>query len=461
MTGYASGFESLEREVTDERLPVEGSFPAWLDGSLYRNGPAKFEVGGERVAHWFDGLAMVHRYAFDDGAVRYTNRFLRGETYEAAREGRRSASEFASGGSYLDRLRSLVSGTVTDNANVHVVRLGGELVAVTETPTGLVLDPETLATRGRYGYDDDVPNQHASAHHRHDPDRGETVGTVTQFGPTAAYHVYRQADGSDERERIARVSVDRPAYLHSFALARDHVVLTEPPFVANPLDFLRPSTEGFIDAFRWRPERGTRFLVLDRERGAVVADRTVSPFFVFHHVNAFADGRDLVVDLVAYDDPAVVDDLSLSSVAVDPDVPDGRLRRYRIPLGGGDVSRETLYEGLELPRIAPDARTAAYGYAYGQSTDHEGANGLAKVDVRTGDAAEFVESGTYAEEPVFVPRPDGEREDDGVVLATALDADAGRTELLCLDAETFDPRGRARLPHAVPFGFHGRYFRAL
>jgi beta,beta-carotene 9',10'-dioxygenase len=55
---YARGFSTLTREMTVERLPVEGRMPVWLAGSLLRNGPAQFEVGEHPYRHWFDGLAM-------------------------------------------------------------------------------------------------------------------------------------------------------------------------------------------------------------------------------------------------------------------------------------------------------------------------------------------------------------------------------------------------------------------
>ena len=53
--------------------------PAWLSGALLRTGPAKFDVGSATVNHWFDGLAMLHRFGFADGQVTYPNRFLRSE----------------------------------------------------------------------------------------------------------------------------------------------------------------------------------------------------------------------------------------------------------------------------------------------------------------------------------------------------------------------------------------------
>src|SRR4051812_36235042 len=95
-TDHLLGFRSLEDERVVDSLELEGSLPSWLQGSLLRTGPAKFEVGERSVNHWFDGLAMLHRFAFADGRVSYRNRFLESRAYDAARKtGEISYSEFA------------------------------------------------------------------------------------------------------------------------------------------------------------------------------------------------------------------------------------------------------------------------------------------------------------------------------------------------------------------------------
>src|SRR5580692_11717008 len=94
--GYRLGFQTLDQELPPAVLPVEGTLPPWLAGTLLRNGPAKFEVGSRSYNHWFDGLAMLHRFAFADGAVTYANRFLASRDYLAARDtGQMAYSEFA------------------------------------------------------------------------------------------------------------------------------------------------------------------------------------------------------------------------------------------------------------------------------------------------------------------------------------------------------------------------------
>jgi carotenoid cleavage dioxygenase-like enzyme len=456
MASYGRGFRTLDAEHADRELPVEGDVPGWLDGALVRNGPAKFEIDGERLDHWFDGLGMLHRYAFGDG-VRYTNRFLRSEAYAAAARGERGHVEFASPAGLLERVRTLV-GDPTDNANVHVARFGDEYVALTETPRRLAFDPESLETLGEVPHDD-LPGQHVTAHCWPDPATGDTLGHATTFAPDPAYHVYRVPASGRRRERVASVPARSPAYLHSMAATPRYAVLTEPPFLVNRASFLRPGKRSFVDHFEWRPEHGTRFLVVDRETGSLACDPTAPASFVFHHANAFEHDDELVVDLVAYPDADIVTELSLSALAGgEQGVPDGELRRYRVPLDGRPVRSRTLYVGTELPRVSPAVRGRRYRYSYGQATRRDGMNGVVKVDVESGDAVEWFADGVYAEEPVFVPPPDADREDDGVVLATALDVDAERSLLVVLDARTFEERARARLPHAVPFGFHGRYF---
>jgi beta-carotene 15,15'-monooxygenase len=51
--------------------------------------------------------------------------------------------------------------------------------------------------------------------------------------------------------------------------------------------------------------------------------------------------------------------------------------------------------------------------------------------------------------------------DDGVVLTVVLDTDAECSRLVVLDGESLAELARARLPHALPFDFHGRFFEDL
>lgn len=466
VTVSGAGFHSLTTEVHDHHPTIEGTIPDWLSGTLIRNGPACFEVGDRRVNHWFDGLAMLRRYAFDDGSLRYSNRFLRTDAYAEAMDGRLTGqfgTDTRGWRRILETVTSLGIPDPTDNANVHVARIDGEYVALTEAPRRIAFDPETLETRGHFRFHDDLPEHITTAHFVDDPHQDELVGFATQFGLKPQYHLYRLPTGSRTREIIASIDANGPAYIHDCSITANHVIIVESPLILSVFRALNPFAEGAIDMLDWQPERDTRVLVVDRNTGDIVADPTFESAFTFHHVNAYVDGGTIVLDLVEFPNGDIVDTMSLSELDGGfPNVPDAHLMRYRINPDSNTISRTRLYDGaMEMPRVARSVIGRRHRYAYGQVTDRTGANGLVKVDCETGTAREWWKRSVYIEEPIPVQHPDADTEDEGVVLVTALNLQRERTELMIFDAATLDVQARAILPHAEPFGFHGRFFQGV
>lgn len=462
---FALGFESLTTE-THERLSVDGEVPSWLSGALFRNGPALFEAGGTSVRHWFDGLGMVRKFAISEGEVTYRNRFLRTDAYRDAERGELGAGFGTSVENALKRLRERVVPEATDNANVNVARFDERFVALTETPHVTEFDPETLETGGKIAFDDDLNGHLTTAHPHRDVRRGETVNLLTEFSLPSVYQVYRLPDGSLTRELLGEIEVREPAYIHSFGLTEEYVVLVEFPLVTHLLKLLWPTNVPFIERYDWKPERGTRFLVMDRETGGVVAEPRTEAFFAFHHVNAYQSGSELVCDLVTFPGPEAIKSLYLDELrSSEFSFPSGELTRFRLDLGNvrPDIERETLHaEGIQLPRVSPAVHRRKHRYVYGQGNRErpaeEFANRLIKVDVETSESRYYEREDCYFSEPVFVPRPGGDREDDGVVLAVVLDTEAERSSLLMLNGEAFEELARAEAPHAIPFDFHGQFF---
>ena len=70
MSSYAQGFENAHEQRTPIDLPIHGTIPTWLAGVLYRTGPGTTRIKSTNPAkpesidvhHWFDGLAMHHRF---------------------------------------------------------------------------------------------------------------------------------------------------------------------------------------------------------------------------------------------------------------------------------------------------------------------------------------------------------------------------------------------------------------
>jgi carotenoid cleavage dioxygenase-like enzyme len=457
------GFTSLEEETAVDRLPVSGEVPSWLTGALVRVTPALFEVGGRRLAHWFDGVAMVNRFGFADGRVSYKNRFLESRAYRDAKEGEWRHGGFATDPcrSIFKRVQSMFSPDFTDNPNVNLTRIGERYIAMTETPMPIEFDPETLDTLGYLEYADSLKAHVTTAHPHHDPVRDELVNYVARFSRTSEYVLYGLPAGGSERRVIARLPVQRPAYMHAFGMSGRHLILAEYPLRVNPLT-LALSGKPFIENYVWAPEEGTKLQVVDRETGALRGTYETDAFFCFHHVNAFERGdSELVVDLIAYDDPAIIDALYLDEDGPRGPIPSSELRRYVLDLASGAVHWEKLAEGtVELPRIDYGRRNARdYAYAYFTGSRGDWVDRLVKVDVHDGTRREWSAADCHPGEPIFVRRPGDDAEDGGVVLSVVLDAAAGRSFLLVLDAGSFEELARAEAPHHIPFGFHGQYLR--
>jgi len=465
MSDYRRGFQTLAQERHESALPVKGDLPDWLTGTLFRNGPAQFEVGDQNYNHWFDGHAMLHAFQVKDGAVEYRNRFVKSKSREEALDqGEIARSEFATDPcmSIFGRVMSVFNPKPTDNAAINVARLDDAYVALTETPLPIRFDPETLETTGVVDFEDDVDVDTATPHPHVEPDSGRTLFHAASFGRRCAYKVLGVESGSTTRDVVAHLDVDRPSYMHSFGMTERYVILSEWPLVVDPLDLLLRG-EPFIENFEWAPERGTRFRILRKSDGEEVATCTADAAFGFHHVNAFERGDEVVCDIVTYPDATIIDDLYLDRLRSDAPTPGtGYLRRYRLPLDGGPASSTRQSdERLELPRIHDGVATARpYQHVYGVGTRRPGnfTDQLVKLDVETGAAQTWHEAGTYPGEPVFVADPNGSSEDDGVVLSVVLDPDAERSFLLVLDAASWTERARVTVPHAIPFGFHGQFF---
>jgi beta,beta-carotene 9',10'-dioxygenase len=202
--------------------------------------------------------------------------------------------------------------------------------------------------------------------------------------------------------------------------------------------------------------------VIDKNTGGVVVETAAPAAFLFHHVNAFEDDSTLAVDLLVYPDSGAVERLDLDQMrSAAPSVVVGQLRRYQIALGTGQVNDFALSETLfEFPQINYDQVSGQpYRFVFGAgSIGGDLHDCIVKVDATTGETLRWTAPDVYPGEPVFVRRPEGQTEDDGVLLSVVLDAESATSFLLVLDALSLTELARVTAPHVITFGFHGGFF---
>jgi all-trans-8'-apo-beta-carotenal 15,15'-oxygenase len=461
-TGWRLGFQSLETEIGDGlELDVEGTLPAELEGTLYRIGPARHDVYGERYRHWFDGDGMVHALRLSGGRAHYRNRFVatdKKRDEDAA--GHRIYGGFGTPPAGMRGVRPKSA------ANTNVVFHGGKLLALWEAGRPWALDPVTLETIG----EDDMggalaPGQAISAHPKLDRTTGEMWNFGVDYGPRPKIALYRTSpDG--RTERVLRKALPYGAMIHDFALTPTKVVVVIAPITLPTVPVaLLAGRKSFGESLRWRPRKGTRIGVYDRTSGEVRVYKT-GPFMMFHTVNAFDEGEDAIVDLCAYEDASIMRQFT--------EVMAGR--SYRLPTpphperlrlrADGRVERRRLSDTiLEFPRVAGRSLSGEHRRIYGvtQAGDDEFLGTPAVVDPESGKTWRApVRPDQYAGEVVPVTKANATSDEEVWLLTLVLDAGARRSELWVLDGEGVEagPVAVVPLPHVVPFGLHGNWVRA-
>ena len=451
---------------------VEGALPPDLIGTLLRNGNGHFEQHGVRYDHLFDGDGMVARFVFDGQRVIYRNRYVRTQEFVAEEAAGRML--YRSFGTNLPGgLRANFGKTQFKNtANTSLVEHGGHLLALWEGGLPHALDPETLATRGRFDYGGVLrnpfgwldrritPEMPFSAHPKVHPVTGVLHNFGTVVGTRHRLVLYEVSPAG--QARVAQVlPLAQAHFAHDFVLTQSgHRIFFLTPVAFDVFRALSGLTSP-VASIQVNRQQQTQVVVVGPD-GAVHRLRTDFGF-AFHFVNGYQDPADgtLVADaLLLADFPDAAAIKGYLGGHLPDDQPQARFVRFRLDLAAGTVTRQPLAdcEG-ELPEIHPERLGLPYRYTWtigrpaaspSPLLDH-----LLKLDVQTGALRHAYQPGTLCSEPVVVPRPGSRAEDDGYLVYLRYSAPDEATDLLVADAADLRPLARLRLPHHIPLGFHG------
>jgi carotenoid cleavage dioxygenase-like enzyme len=453
------GFDSGAREIDDAAVRVDGDLPTWIRGAQLLNGPALWELPGGRLQHWFDGYAMQHRLRFDDAGVRYRSRFIRSESYrQSVAAGAPVFGEFGTENpaSLWSRLRGPQA---TDNPAVVMAPHGERWFAVTETPHLTYFDPDTLATQERLDLASTALPMHVMAAHGFTLADGSYLNVGTELGPKCRQTLLRLPAGATQPVALGEIVMSKAGYTHAFALAPGHAIVWECALRAQPLSF-RFSAKSFKDNFRWEPVGGSFIHALPLAGGAVRSWR-IPPMFAFHATQAYADGADLVLEISIYEDGFAFDDLTLERRRQGQALRSlPQLVRYRLRNGSRDAQPEPIGVALELQQVHPaciGVRRTSVCWGSGTGPHGEFNDRTLRVDLDNGAVSTWQRANAVHLEPLFVPRPGGDADDDGVLLVPTL-ADGDASSVIgVVDARSMACMAQLHAPQVIPFGFHAAF----
>ncbi|MFD3659481.1 carotenoid oxygenase family protein [Streptomyces sp. NPDC058659] len=427
----------VTRETLVPAPGVLGALPAELDGTFLTIGanPLRRPPGEHPLA----GDGMVHALRLRDGRAQwYRNRWLR--TDRAAR----ILGELPAPGPRYGP---------NDNANANLVHHAGRTLALGDGgPRPLQIDA-TLDTVARIDFDGTLGGGFA-AHPQHDPLTGELHAIATSHEPPYATYLVVDVDGRVRRS--VPVPLKRPVMMHAFSLTEHYALVYDLPVVFSPA----AAAAGSRVPYTWDDGHGARLGLLPRNGGPDdILWVELPPCFVFHPVNAYETGRDIVVDVIRH--PRVFDR--------DPHRPGetpSTLTRWTVDTAAGTVVEEQL-SGLlqESPVIDDRIRGTRHRFAFATALESSGREllggpALLRHDLATGRTdTHHLPPGRTSGEAVFVPREPRAPEADGWLLSMVTDELTGRGELMVLDTADFTgpPAAVVPLPVRVPHGFHATW----
>lgn len=474
-------FKCLKRPVKEfpgtSLSVLQGVLPAELSGTLYCNGPAKFERAGIRANHWFDGDGAVLAVRFGAGQAQGTYRYVKTQGYVEEEE----AGQFLYGGynsSPITGPREPSKCKIKNTANSSILVLQDRILALWEGGRPYALDPVSLQTIGldsMGGLEPELPEQmppHAavleggksySAHPKRDPITGNIYNFGVSLGADCKLFIY-ESDRTGQIQNQSQTLLGDIPFIHDFALAGPYLVFCiSPVFLRDPIAILQ-GEKSYSDCLQWESEQGTRILIFDRETLEVVADRHVDPWYQWHFANGFVNADGLIqLSLCKHKDFAT--NQHLTEVTADqPDtVAHAVFWELLIdPQTGALKGDEVLAErDCEYPQINPEQLGQPHDRTYfsirGQCSDPSGfLNGLACFNHNTGQLKETkLPDHYYPTEPIYVANPT--QADAGWVVSVIYDGEHHASEVWIFDRDRLDaePVCRLGLPSFVPIQFHG------
>ncbi len=465
---WCSGYRSQPEEFSYPITDIEGAIPTDLLGTVFRNGPGLLEVYGHPVKHPFDGDGMICSLSFNQGQAYFRNRYVQTAGYRAEQQAKKPLYRGVFGSQKPGGLLANAFDLRLKNiANTHVIYWGDKLLALWEAAQPHRLHPATLETLGLDDLNGVIPPGGSfTAHPKVDPGhhgQPRLVGFSAKPGLSTKITLYEfDLQGSVISQHSH--SIPGFAFLHDFALTPNYAIFFQNPVSFGPLPFLL-GMKGAAECIDFNPHQPTKIILIPRQGKAPVQVIDTNPCFVFHHGNAFEEAGQVVVDSVCYKEfPRLEGGTDYTAVDFDQ-LPEGQLWRFNIDLQAGTAQSEPLISRcVEFPVLHPDRVGQPYRYLFIGAAHAPAGNAplqaLLKFDTHTRQSQVWSAAPRgFMGEPLFIPRPQAQTEDDGWVIAMVYSGERRCSDVVILDGReiTAGPLARLKLPHHVPYGLHGSF----
>lgn len=490
---YRSAYDERSMKISDDM--IQGTIPKELKGTLLRNGPGLFEIGGKKIPQPFDGDGKVAMFCFEGNGSNpfFSTRFVRTKAFVEEQRANKMLyrGAFSVGNPTGGLFYNPFDLSVKQIANTGIVRWANKILALYERDVPYHLKDVTLETEGTTTLQGAIDEPYFSAHNciTTEPDGSKRLiaFSASEKGLDNRIVIWEYNEDGEQIERVETVLKNAAfGFFHDIAVTEKHYIFVENPVRLNLQKFFLEYMFGkacIAECLEFVPSMDTKIHVIPRPgKNSTGETQKVytcpNPFFTFHHVNSFIkeDGKTIVLDTCALhsgmDFSANIESTTVSYY--EDDVGKSMYTRLCIDTVTGNVTETKLmYRACDFPCVAPSVigKPHNHAYVYGAAANRPDLWGPPQVVSKLSFMDGTQEScspttsqrvynpgeNRFAQEPIFVPRDDGTAEDDGWVLVIVYDANTDRSELVILDAMTMNVEATIKLPFFMPPGLHGSW----
>lgn len=492
---FASQYEEYAGFIEWE--DIEGEVPRELCGTLLRNGPGIFEIGGKSIPQPFDADGLVAALSFPGNGSRpyFANRIVRTEAFVEEQQAGRMLYRGAfsvgnpAGGFFFNPFDF----SIKKVANTGILWWANRIMALYERDLPYEVNVPDLRTEGKTDLEGSISgSDYFAAHYRIVEDDSKVLIGFSSSESGLDNRILVWEIDEDGRQ-VHQVDVTIPGaafgFFHDFAVTEDSYI-----FIENPveLDFIKLFTKYMFgkaciaECLQYKREKPVKVHVISRSRN-FPEDASNSrlqtyiinnSFFSFHHANAFQTGDNIIIDTVAlpdgFDFSSSIN--SLSTAYFKKRRGSALLTRLTINSATGEVTSSPLMSrACEFPSVSPSVASKPHRHIYLSGSRPSGPKYWGPTQVvikatfdndsyltatpKVSERLYFPGSACIVGEPIFVPRDSNSNleEDDGWVLIVIYDKFENRSMVKILEAKTMNLVTSIRLPVRLPYGLHGSW----
>ena len=469
-------FSSQTQEFSYLIDEIEGSLPETLyNSTLFRNTPGIFERGDQRVKHYLDGDGYLYKFSFaSDGQVYFDSKFVK--TTEFIQETKankflyRSTFGTQKPGGFLSNLGDL---SLKNPSNSNIIYWGDKLLSLYEAGLPYQINPITLETIEK-GISDH--SRSMTAHPHFDPILNRMVTWTWSIGINQLIldlvEYNQKWPKKTQKKYYLKGATIQP---HDFALTPSYYIFFENQLSFNALPYLL-GIKAPASCLQFNREQATKVHIIPRPDGKMAENFPIvletSPWFSIHQACAYEEDNGIIhIYSSGWPNSGLEGEFlgSWSGYAPDFDyIAPTYLWQTTIDVQKSQVNHRIIPGAESIciahPHINPQFETQDFRYIYTVFGNNLGVSspsiGYLKFDVKTGQKKYWSNHELcFTEEPIFVPKENNLKEDDGYILGMVYDdLDEGRSSLIILDASEFITICRLRLKHHLPHSLHGSWY---